>query len=95
MFQSNYIFISSENDFNSVTQEAKVFAQKAARSIAEIQPTGITNILDIVALLESLGYNDKTIQQYGFSNQWNLASYIFNFLDYYYDDDVEKKEKEG
>ena len=36
----------------------------------------------------------ETIQQYGFSNQWNLASYIFNFLDYYYDDDVEKKEKE-
>ena len=94
MFQSNYIFISSENDFNSVTQEAKVFAQKAARSIAEIQPTGITNILDIVALLESLGYNDKTIQQYGFSHQWDLARYIFNFIDYYYYDEAVKKEKE-
>ncbi len=59
----------------------------------EVQPSGITNILDIIAFLETLGYNNETIKKNGFDDQISLARYIINFCDYYAEDMEQEKEK--
>ena len=62
--------------------ESWVFAEKAARSVSEIQH-GINNVADVVVFLEILGYDDKISADNGFSNLTALAKYIYNFLDHY------------
>ena len=62
--------------------DAWVFAEKAARSVSEIQH-GINNIADVVVFLEILGYDDKIAADNGFSDLSVLAKYIYPFLDHY------------
>lgn len=59
-----------------------MFAQKAARSVIEIQPN-INNTSDIAVLLECLGYRIETLVQYGFADYHALANYVCNFIDVY------------
>jgi len=47
--------ISEYTNDKIITKETRIFAQKVARSIIEIQPV-VNNIVDIVGLLEILGY---------------------------------------
>ncbi|MEO9294023.1 MAG: hypothetical protein ABI347_00275 [Nitrososphaera sp.] len=62
--------------------DAWMFAEKAARSVSEIQH-GINNIADVVVFLEILGYDDKIAADNGFSDLSVLAKYIYPFLDHY------------
>lgn len=66
----------------TISQEARLFAQKAARSIIEIQPN-VNNAADIVVLLEVLGYRKETVAKYGFKDFYDLANYIYEFVDSY------------
>ena len=74
----------------SIPQESKLFAQKVARSIIEIQPK-VNNIADIAVFLEVLGYNKEIIQKYGFNDSYDLANYVYDFIDVYEIPDESKK----
>src|SRR5215475_9477603 len=71
--------------------ETKLFAEKAARSIAEIQE-GVNNIADIIVFLEILGYDNRIAISNGFKNLQHLAKYIYNFVDHY--EDKQKAEEQ-
>jgi hypothetical protein len=72
-----------------VSREARVFAAKTARSIAEIQQS-VNNMADVLVFLEVLGYDDRTAEKNGFANLHELAKYVYNFVDAY--DDRDDKE---
>jgi hypothetical protein len=60
--------------------QAKRFAQKAARSIAELQDH-VNNVADVVVFLEVLGYTESLVRQNGFESVQKLARYISEFID--------------
>jgi hypothetical protein len=62
----------------------KVFLQKAARSIVEIQPD-LHCTADIEVFLEVLGYTKKMARANGFQDLHHLSSYLYEFNDYYAD----------
>jgi hypothetical protein len=65
-----------------ISRESRIFAQKVARSIIEVQPN-VNNTADIVVLLECLGYRKETLIEYGFEDFHALAFYVYDFLDVY------------
>ena len=65
-----------------ISREARVFAGKTARSIAEIQQN-VNNMADVLVFLEVLGYDDRTAKRNGFENLQELAKYVYNFVDAY------------
>jgi hypothetical protein len=68
--------------YSDLPSESRLFAERAARSIAEIQDK-VSSVADIVIFLEVLGYNESMVTRYGFSDLLDLARYIFNFVDFY------------
>ena len=83
--------ISEYNNDKILTKETRIFAQKVARSIIEIQPV-VNNIVDIVGLLEILGYSKEAIAKYGFSDFYEFARYLNGFIDAY--DDADKNRED-
>lgn len=75
---------------DKTSRESRIFAQKVARSIIEVQPN-VNNTADIIVLLECLGYRPETLKQYGFENFHDLANSIYDFLDVY---EMRNKNKE-
>jgi hypothetical protein len=76
-----------------ISWDERLFVQKAARSIAEIQPN-VNNIADVVVFLEVLGYDNSSIIKNGFENPYELAGYVYDFIDYYdRDGRITKREK--
>ncbi|HEX2557277.1 MAG TPA: hypothetical protein VHK86_03050, partial [Nitrososphaera sp.] len=75
-----------------ISRDARVFAAKTARSIAEIQQS-VNNMADVLVFLEVLGYDDRTAEKNGFANLHELAKYVYNFVDAY--DDRNDKEAAG
>lgn len=69
----------SHRDFSFSSQ---LFAEKAARSIAEIQQ-GVSSTAEITIFLEVLGYNDEVAIRHGFRSLSNLVEYIQNFIDFF------------
>lgn len=68
---------------SSLPLEARLFAEKAARSVSEIQH-GVNNIADVIVFLEILGYDDRIAKENGFAGGMAaLANYIYPFLDHY------------
>lgn len=65
-----------------VSSTARLFAQKAIRSIIEIQPN-LNNISDLVILLEVLGYTEKIVKKNGFESIIDLATYVYKVIDIY------------
>ena len=65
-----------------LSRDARVFASKTARSIAEIQQS-VNNMADVLVFLEVLGYDDRTAKKNGFDNLHELAKYVYNFVDAY------------
>jgi len=63
-------------------RDAWLYAEKAARSVSEIQGN-ITSVTDVVVFLEVLGYNDSDVASFGFVSLSDFARYIFDFLDFY------------
>ncbi len=69
-------------ELDNTSRESRIFAQKVARSIIEVQPN-VNNTADIVVLLECLGYRKETLMHYGFADFHALANHIYNSLDMY------------
>lgn len=65
-----------------VPVESRAFAEKAARSISELQ-YGVNNIADVVVFLEILGYDDRIASKNGFPTLMDLAKHVYPFLDHY------------
>ena len=65
-----------------VSGPARIFAQKAIRSIIEVQPK-INSLSDLVMLLEVLGYDNKLAQENGFESLIDLATYVYKIIDVY------------
>ena len=65
-----------------ISRESRMFAQKVARSIIEVQPN-VNNVIDIVILMECLGYRKETLMKYGFEDYHALANYLYDFIDLY------------
>jgi len=64
------------------SSDSLLFAEKAARSISEIQG-GVNNIGDVYVFLEVLGFDDKVASENGFSSLMELSGYVFNFVEFY------------
>jgi len=73
-----------------VSGTARLFAQKAIRSIIEVQPK-INSLSDLVMLLEVLGYTNNLAKKNGFESLIDLATYVYKIIDVYeysnYDDE--------
>jgi hypothetical protein len=69
-------------ELENTSRESRIFAQKVARSIIEVQPN-VNNTADIVVLLECLGYRKETLLHYGFADFHALANFIYDSLDMY------------
>ncbi len=80
----------SNADYESLTRESRLFVQKTARSIVQIQQ-GVNNLADIVVFLEVLGYNKELVEKYGFENLYDLAQHVYDFIDSYYDKEQDKE----
>jgi len=65
-----------------VSSTARLFAQKAIRSIIEVQPK-LNNISDLLILLEVLGYTNKIVKKNGFESLIDLATYVYKIIDIY------------
>lgn len=77
----------SNGGSGSLSLEARVFAEKAARSVSEIQH-GVNSVADVVVFLEILGYDDRAAAAHGFEGGLTgLAKYIYPFLDHYQNPD--------
>jgi hypothetical protein len=76
---------------DDLPMSAKMFAHKAARSITEVQ-RNINTVADVFVLLEVLGYNKDVIMKNGFEDQYDLARYIYKFIDAYDDKNVENSQ---
>ena len=80
----------SNSDYKTLTRESRLFVQKTARSIVQIQQ-GVNNLADIIVFLEVLGYNKESVEKYGFKNLYELANHIYDFIDSYYDKEQDKQ----
>lgn len=69
-------------DKETMSVETRIFAEKAARSVSELQ-YGVNNIADVVVFLEILGYDDRAASKNGFRDLMDLAKYIYPILDHY------------
>lgn len=78
----------------SLSHQQRVFLQKTARSIVEIQPD-LHSIADIEIFLEVLGYNQKIAAKNGFQNLHHLAKCIYGFIDHYSDPEKNRAAYEG
>ncbi|MDE1862525.1 MAG: hypothetical protein KGI33_06405 [Thaumarchaeota archaeon] len=77
--------IKSEYDMTlELSSEARLFAQKVARSVIEIE-SNVNNIADVVVLLDVLGYRNEDVKEYGFDDLFDLANHIYGFVDAYED----------
>jgi hypothetical protein len=76
-------------EMEALPREARIFAEKAARSIIEVQDS-IESVADIVILLEVTGITKEDLEQNGFNNMYDLAVYINSFIDFY---EMRKKDK--
>ena len=85
------MMIPEHNVERKLTNDARLFAQKVARSIIEIE-SNVNNIADVVVLLDVLGYNKEQVMKYGFTDLFDLANYIYDFVDVYEDRNKSKED---
>lgn len=76
-------------EIETLPREARIFAEKAARSIIEAQDS-IDSVADIAVLLEVSGITKEDLEHNGFSDIYDLAVYINNFIEFY---EVEQRDK--
>ncbi|MFI5407060.1 MAG: hypothetical protein ACHQ1D_11180, partial [Nitrososphaerales archaeon] len=84
------MLLTNSDNYKNLSRESRLFAQKTARSIVVIQQ-GVNNLADIVVLLEVLGYNNDIVTKNGFQNITELAKYIYDFIDLYYNEQQDKE----
>jgi hypothetical protein len=66
----------------AIPREARIFAEKAARTIIEAQEN-IESVTDIAILLEVMGITKEDLEQNGFNDIYDLAVYINRFIEFY------------
>ncbi|MDG7001156.1 MAG: hypothetical protein JRN15_18835 [Nitrososphaerota archaeon] len=64
------------------TTDRQMFLEKAARSIAELQPK-IATLAETVVFLEVLGYTNKMASDHGFQDLADLSRHVLQFTRYY------------
>ena len=67
-----------------LSEMARRFGAKTARSIAEIQQS-VNNMADVLVFLEVLGYDEPLVRKNGFLSMRHLADYVYDFVDVYDD----------
>lgn len=77
-------------EMEDLPREARIFAEKAARTIIEAQDN-IESVTDIAILLEVMGITKDELEQNGFENIYDLAVYINGFVEFF---EVKQDEKE-
>ena len=60
----------------------QMFLEKAARSVAEVQPK-TSSVADTLVFLEVLGYTNRMAVANGFQDLFDLAKHVHQFVDYY------------
>lgn len=73
---------SSFGNSKDISCSARIFVHKATRSIIEVQPD-VSNIADIIVILEVLGYTKNILMKNGFENLNDFATYIYKIIDVY------------
>jgi hypothetical protein len=68
--------------YSALSRDGWLYAEKAARSVSEIQGN-ISGVTDVIVFLEVLGYNDSAVNKFGFANLSDFAAYIFDFVDFF------------
>jgi hypothetical protein len=71
---------AAADDSDSKQTERRAFVVKAARSVAELQPR-VNNVADVMLFLEVLGYTKEDAVRNGFTNLFDLARSIYEFVD--------------
>jgi hypothetical protein len=74
------LYHTDNNNNKNISRDARIFATKTARSIAEVQKN-VNNMADVLVFLEVLGYDDSTAQKNGFENLKELSKHVYNFID--------------
>ena len=74
--------LESDAVYSAMPRDAWLYAEKAARSVSEIQGS-ISSVTDVVVFLEVLGYNDSGVASFGFVSLSDFARYIFDFIDFF------------
>lgn len=77
---------SNDEDIGHLSRDGRVFLQRTARSIVEIQPD-LYSVADVEIFLEVLGYTPKMAAENGFHDLHNLAKCLYGFIDHYSDPD--------
>ena len=66
---------------SEISRDRRLFAERAARSVSEIQGN-LSSVTDIIVFLEVLGYDETLVSKYGFADLTDFARYVFDFLDF-------------
>jgi hypothetical protein len=66
----------------TISPESKLLVHKAARSITDIQP-GVSNVTDVLLLLEILGYDYTALSARDFTSINDFAGRVYEVLGYY------------
>ena len=85
---------SSDDDPDHLSRDGRIFLQRTARSIVEIQPD-LHSVTDIEIFLEVLGYTKKIAIENGFHDLHNLAKSLYGFIDHYSDPDKNREAYES
>jgi hypothetical protein len=67
-----------------ISRDQRIFLNKVARSVAEIQPD-LYSLADIEVFLEVLGYTKGVAIENGFEDLSHLSRCLYEFVDYYAD----------
>lgn len=85
---------SRDDDTDHLSREGRIFLQKTARSIVEIQPD-LYSVTDIEIFLEVLGYTQKMAVENGFHDLHHLAKCLYGFIDHYSDPEKNREAYEN
>ncbi|MDE1829670.1 MAG: hypothetical protein KGI25_05045 [Thaumarchaeota archaeon] len=69
-------------EMETLPRDARIFAEKAARTIIEAQDN-IESVTDIAILLEIMGVTKDELEQNGFEDIYDLSVYINDFVEFY------------
>jgi hypothetical protein len=73
--------------------DTRILLKQAARSVAEVQ-SNLDSVADVAVFLEVLGYSNKTAVENGFTDLYDFARHVYEFVDVYADRDANRRMNE-
>jgi hypothetical protein len=73
--------------------DTRTLLKQAARSVAEVQ-SNLDSVADVAVFLEVLGYSNKTAVENGFTDLYDFARHVYEFVDVYADRDANRRMNE-